>query len=80
METCYKIFRNDTIQSIPLRSNQFEIEVEITIKIAKRKLRICEVPINYNGRDFASGKKITWKDGISAVLAILQYKFFDNEK
>ncbi|MDR2169731.1 MAG: glycosyltransferase family 2 protein [Planctomycetaceae bacterium] len=76
METCYKIFRNDIIKSIPLQSNRFEIEAEITIKIAKQKLRISEVPINYNGRDFAAGKKITWKDGLATLWTIFKYKFF----
>jgi glycosyltransferase involved in cell wall biosynthesis len=75
METCYKIFRNNIIKSIPLQSNRFEIEAEITIKIAKKKLRIVEVPINYNGRSFAAGKKITWKDGLITIWAILKYNF-----
>ncbi|MDR1290059.1 MAG: glycosyltransferase family 2 protein [Planctomycetaceae bacterium] len=79
METCYKIFRSDVIKSISLKSNRFEIEAEITIKIAKRNLRICEIPINYNGRDFATGKKITWKDGLIAIWTIFKYKFFDRE-
>jgi glycosyltransferase involved in cell wall biosynthesis len=79
METCYKIFRSDVIKSIPLKSNRFEIEAEITVKIAKQKLRICEIPINYNGRDYKAGKKITWKDGIVAIGTILKYKFFDRE-
>jgi glycosyltransferase involved in cell wall biosynthesis len=76
METCYKIFRKDIIKSIPLQSNRFEIEAELTIKIAKRKLRISETPINYNGRNFAAGKKITWKDGIATIWTILKYNFF----
>jgi hypothetical protein len=79
METCYKIFRNDVIKSISLKSNRFEIEAEITVKIAKRNLCICEIPINYNGRDFKAGKKITWKDDIIAVGTILKYQFFDHE-
>jgi glycosyltransferase involved in cell wall biosynthesis len=79
METCYKIFRSDVIKSIPLKSNRFEIEAEITVKIAKQKLRICEIPINYNGRDYKEGKKITWKDGIIAIWTILKYKFFEHE-
>ncbi|MDR2641341.1 MAG: glycosyltransferase family 2 protein, partial [Planctomycetaceae bacterium] len=79
LETCYKIFRSDVIKSIPLKSNRFEIEAEITVKIAKRNLRICEIPINYNGRDYKAGKKITWKDGIIAIWTILKYKFFDHE-
>ncbi|MDR1478786.1 MAG: glycosyltransferase family 2 protein [Planctomycetaceae bacterium] len=80
METCYKTFHSNTIKSIPLKSNKFDIEAEITIKIAKRKLHIHEVPVNYNGRNYASGKKITWKDGISTLIAIFKYKFFDNDE
>ncbi|MDR2346111.1 MAG: glycosyltransferase family 2 protein [Planctomycetaceae bacterium] len=76
METCYKIFRSNIIKSIPLQSNRFEIEIEITVKIAKQKWRISEVPINYNGRDFKSGKKLTWKDGIIAIWTLLKYKIF----
>ncbi|MDR2761160.1 MAG: glycosyltransferase family 2 protein [Planctomycetaceae bacterium] len=76
METCYKIFRNDIIKSIPLQSNRFDFEAELTIKIAKQKLRICEIPINYNGRNFKAGKKITWKDGITTIWTILKYKFW----
>jgi glycosyltransferase involved in cell wall biosynthesis len=73
METCYKVFRRDVIQSIKLRSNRFGIEPEITAKLAKRGYRIFEVPIAYYGRDYWEGKKINWKDGFSALWTILRY-------
>jgi len=73
METCYKVFRRDVIQSIKLKSNRFGIEPEITAKLAKRGYRIFEVPIAYYGRDYWEGKKINWKDGFSALWTILRY-------
>ena len=76
METCYKAFRREVIQSIPLRSNRFGFEPEITAKVAKRGYRIFEVPISYYGRDYWEGKKINWKDGFSAIWTILRYGFF----
>ncbi|MDQ3283275.1 MAG: glycosyltransferase [Acidobacteriota bacterium] len=76
METCYKVFRRDVIQSIPLRSNRFGIEPEITAKLAKRGYRIFEVPIAYYGRDYWEGKKINWKDGFVALWTILRYGLF----
>jgi glycosyltransferase involved in cell wall biosynthesis len=82
METCYKVFRRDVIQSIKLRSNRFGIEPEITAKVARRGYRIFEVPISYYGRDYWEGKKINWKDGFSALWTILRYGLFhdrDNE-
>jgi glycosyltransferase involved in cell wall biosynthesis len=77
MEVCYKVFKREVIQSIPLRENRFGFEVEITAKIARRKCRVYEVPISYYGRDYAEGKKIGWKDGFSALRCILKYKFVD---
>jgi glycosyltransferase involved in cell wall biosynthesis len=77
METCYKVFRREVIQSIPLRSNRFGIEPEITAKVARRGYRIFEVPISYYGRDYWEGKKINWKDGFSALWTILRYGLFD---
>jgi len=65
METCYKAFRREVIQSIRLKSDRFGIEPEITAKVAKRGYRIFEVPISYYGRDYWEGKKINWKDGFS---------------
>jgi glycosyltransferase involved in cell wall biosynthesis len=73
METCYKAFRREVIQSIKLNSQRFGIEPEITAKVAKRGYRIYEVPISYYGRDYWEGKKINWKDGFSAIWTILRY-------
>ena len=73
METCYKAFRLQSLKTIPLWSNRFGIEPEITAKIAKRKLRFHEVPINYHARTYAEGKKIKWKDGIVAIYVIFKY-------
>ena len=78
METCYKVFRRDVIQSINLQSNRFGIEPEVTAKVAKRGYRIFEVPISYYGRDYWEGKKISWKDGFSAIWTILKYGLFDD--
>lgn len=77
MEVCYKVFRRELIQSIPLKENRFGFEVEITAKVARRKCRVYEVPISYYGRDYAEGKKIGWKDGFSALRCILKYRFRD---
>ena len=77
MEVCYKVFRREVIQSIPLRENRFGFEVEITAKVAKRNLKIYEVPISYYGRDYSEGKKIGWQDGFSAIRCILKYRFVD---
>jgi len=73
METCYKVFRREVLQGLELRSKRFGIEPELTAKVAKRKARIYEVPISYRGRTYEEGKKIGWKDGISAVWSILRY-------
>jgi glycosyltransferase involved in cell wall biosynthesis len=78
METCYKVFRREVIQSINLRSNRFGIEPEITAKVARRGYRIYEVPISYYGRDYWEGKKINWKDGFSAIWTIFRYGLFDD--
>ena len=77
MEVCYKVFKREIIQSIPLKENRFGFEVEITAKIARRKLKIYEVPISYYGRDYSEGKKIGWKDGFSALRCIVKYMFAD---
>ncbi|MCP5112299.1 MAG: glycosyltransferase family 2 protein, partial [bacterium] len=71
METCYKVFRTDLLRSIPIRSNRFGFEPEITMKCSKRKLRIYEVPISYRGRSYEEGKKIGWRDGVKALAVIL---------
>lgn len=77
METCYKVFKRETIQSIRVECNRFNFEPEITAKVLKRKLRILEVPISYQGRNFDEGKKITWRDGVSALWTLLKYRFKD---
>lgn len=77
METCYKMFRRELIQSIPLKENRFGFEPEITAKIARiPNLRIYEVGISYYGRTYAEGKKINWKDGFRAIYCILKYNLF----
>ncbi|HEY1464232.1 MAG TPA: glycosyltransferase family 2 protein [Terriglobales bacterium] len=73
METCYKAFRRDVIQSIPLEEKRFGFEPEITVKVAKRQLRIYEVGISYWGRTYEEGKKIGWKDGVRALWVMLKY-------
>ena len=77
METCYKVFRADVIKSIPLKSRRFEFEPEVTAKVLKRGHRIYEVPISYTGREYAEGKKITWRDGFSALWTLIKYRFVD---
>jgi glycosyltransferase involved in cell wall biosynthesis len=73
METCYKVFRREVIQSIPIEENRFGFEPEITVKVAKRRLRIYEVGISYWGRTYEEGKKIGWRDGLRAVWCLLKY-------
>ena len=80
METCYKAFRANLIKTIPIRSNRFGFEPEITAKVAKRKARIYEVGINYNGRTYEEGKKITWKDGAQALFVIVKYWIVNDSK
>ncbi len=77
METGYKAFRAPVIKSIKIRSNRFDFEPEITAKVLKRGYRIYEVPIYYAGRDYADGKKITWRDGFAALWALLRFRFTD---
>lgn len=73
METCYKAFRREVIQSIPLEQERFGFEPEITIKVARRGLRVYEVGISYDGRTYEEGKKIGWKDGFQALWCLLKY-------
>jgi glycosyltransferase involved in cell wall biosynthesis len=75
METCYKAFRADCLRAIPLESDRFGIEPEITAKVARNRLRMFEVPVNYNGRSYEEGKKITWRDGAAALWFIIKYRF-----
>jgi glycosyltransferase involved in cell wall biosynthesis len=77
VETCYKVFRKEVIQGMRLRSNRFGFEPEVTAKVARGKWRIYEVPISYAGRSYEEGKKITWRDGVVTLYAILRYHFFD---
>jgi len=77
IETCYKMVRADIFKGIPWESDRFGIEPEITVKLAKRKARIFEIPIRYSGRTYAEGKKITWKDGVRALGALVKYGISD---
>ena len=77
METGYKVFRRQCVQSITLTSNRFGIEPELTAKLARRHYRFYETGINYSGRDYSEGKKINWKDGLAALWFIFRYRFFD---
>jgi hypothetical protein len=78
MESCYKAFTASALRSIPLESNRFGIEPEIAAKVARNRLRMFEVPINYNGRSYEEGKKITWRDGVAALWFIIKYRFTSN--
>ncbi|HEV2293675.1 MAG TPA: glycosyltransferase family 2 protein [Tepidisphaeraceae bacterium] len=79
MEVCYKVFRRDVIDRIQIKCNRFGFEPEVTAKIAKMRprLRIYEVGVAYYGRSYEEGKKITWKDGVKAILAIIRFRFTD---
>jgi len=76
METCYKAFRREIIQSIKIEENRFGFEPEITAKIAKKGCRIYEVGISYYGRTYGEGKKIGWRDGFSALRCVIKYNLF----
>jgi hypothetical protein len=76
METCYKAFRREIIQSIEIEENRFGFEPEITAKLSRLGCRIYEVGISYYGRTYDEGKKIGWKDGVRAIYAILKYNLF----
>ncbi|MBV9660608.1 MAG: hypothetical protein JO337_05575, partial [Acidimicrobiales bacterium] len=73
METCYKAFRREVLESLDLREDRFGIEVEITAKVARGRWRVYEVGISYSGRTYAEGKKIDWRDGFEALRCILRY-------
>lgn len=75
METCYKVFRREIIQQITIKENRFGFEPEITAKVAALGAVVYEVPISYNGRTYAQGKKVNWRDGFSALRCILKYNF-----
>jgi len=75
METCYKLLPGNFARNVDIKSARFNFEPEITAKILKSKMRIIEVPISYKGRSFSEGKKITWRDGISALLTLIKFRF-----
>ena len=77
METCYKAFRAEFIKGIKIKSNRFDFEPEITAKVLKKGARLYELPISYYGREYDEGKKITWKDGFHAILALVKFRFMD---
>lgn len=76
METCYKVFRREILDRVTIEEDRFGFEPEITAKIAKMNLRVYEVGISYSGRSYQEGKKIGWKDGVSALRCIIKYNFF----
>jgi glycosyltransferase involved in cell wall biosynthesis len=75
METCYKAFRAEVLKDLRIESDRFTFEPEFTARVARLGLRVYEVPISYHGRSYAEGKKITWRDGLSALWAIVRYRF-----
>jgi glycosyltransferase involved in cell wall biosynthesis len=77
METCFKAVRADVLKRLDLKSDRFGIEPEITAKLFKRRARVYEVPITYEGRDYSEGKKISWKDGLPALWTLVKYRFTD---
>ncbi len=76
METCYKLVRADLLKRVPLTSDRFGFEVEITARLSQVGARIWEIPISYSGRTYAEGKKITWRDGLAALFHIVRYNLF----
>ena len=77
METCYKVFKREVIKDIKFKSNRFGFEPEFTSKVARKRWRIYEVPISYQGRTYEEGKKIGWKDGVAAFVSIVRFNLFD---
>ena len=77
METCYKVFKKEVLEGIEIKSRDFTIEPELTAKTFKKKCRVCEVPVSYYARGEAEGKKIKWWHAISAVGALIKYRFVD---
>ena len=76
METCYKVFTREALEGVEIKEKRFGVEPEITAKMAKKKLRIYEVPISYYGRTYEQGKKIDWHDGVRAIWCILKYNLW----
>jgi glycosyltransferase involved in cell wall biosynthesis len=79
METCYKVMKVEFAQSLNIQENRFGLEPEITAKLAKMNARIYEVAISYQGRTYSEGKKITWKDGFSAIRCVIKYNLFHHD-
>jgi glycosyltransferase involved in cell wall biosynthesis len=77
METCYKVFRREVVQNMKIHARGFEFEPEVTAKVLKKGIRIYEVPISYNGREWTEGKKIKWTDGPIALWTLIKYRFVD---
>ncbi|MCA9243983.1 MAG: glycosyltransferase family 2 protein [Phycisphaerales bacterium] len=77
METCYKVFRSEVLQGIKIKCDRFGFEPEITAKVARKRCRVYEVGISYSGRDYEEGKKITWWDGVKALMAIVRFRLSD---
>ncbi|MCF6157960.1 MAG: glycosyltransferase family 2 protein [wastewater metagenome] len=77
METGYKVFRREVVECLDLKSNRFGIEPELTAKVARKGFRVYEVPVSYYGRTYAEGKKIGWKDGLTAIFTVLRYGLWD---
>jgi len=73
MEVGYKVFKTEVLRGITLKSNRFGFEPEITVKVAKKRCRVYEVPISYHGRTYAEGKKITWRDGVVALYCLIRF-------
>lgn len=80
METCYKVARGDLFRSIPIRSARFGLEPELTAKFARRRCRMVEVPVSYRSRGYDEGKKIGWKDGVSALFTILRFRIVNDSE
>ena len=76
MESCYKMVRSDVLKKLPLTSDRFGFEPELTARLAQARARIYEMPISYSGRTYAEGKKIGWKDGVAAIFHILRFNLF----
>lgn len=77
MEACYKVIRREHLERFELKADRFDFEPEITAKLAKQRLRILELPVNYRPREFADGKKIHWQDGFEAIYTLVKYRFVD---
>ena len=77
METCYKAMKREFVQGITIKSRKFDLEPELTAKLVKKGAKFKELPITYNARNYESGKKITYKDGLMAVMALFKYRFVD---